>query len=412
MSATTRMGGKLRASAKHPDTLTLLAGIAFLGSLLPFLELLRYWRENVPLAERVSEAGGPAFAYPRLSVIVPALNEAEKIRTGIASILAQNYPDLELVLVNDRSTDRTGEIMEELARGSGGRARVVHVRELPPGWLGKNHALQLGARHASGDWLLFTDADIVFDPSCMALAVAYAEAEGLDHLALGPAIPARGYWLTGFVCFFIWAFLTSQRPYKANDPRSNVGVGIGAFNLIRTSAYEAIGSHDAISLRPDDDVRLGMRVKLSGLRQQVLSGGELLKVDWYPSLRSAIQGLEKNAFAGLCYSLPRVVAALGVLTLITVFPYLCLTLARGRTRLLFGAGIAIHLTHFAYVNRRTGRQVAIFLPAFPLLSLLFSYTVLRAVWLTLRQGGIAWRGTHYTLAELRGQTGLEGLDGR
>ncbi len=406
------MGRKLRASVKRPDTLTLLAGTAFLGALLPFLELLRYRQENVPLAERVSKVGTPTRALPRLSVVVPALNEAETIRAGSESILAQSYPDLELVLVNDRSTDRTGEIMEELARETGGRVRVVHVRELPPGWLGKNHALQFGAQQASGKWLLFTDADIVFDPSCMALAVAYAAAAGLDHLALGPAIPARGYWLTGFVCFFIWAFLTSQRPYKANDPESNVGVGIGAFNLIRTSAYEAIGSHEAISLRPDDDVRLGMRVKRSGLRQQVLGGGELLKVDWYPSLLSAIQGLEKNAFAGLGYSLPRVVAALVALTLSTVFPYLGLALARGRTRLLFGGAIAIHLAHFAYVNRQTGRRVAVFLPAFPLLSLLFSYTLLRAVWLTLRQSGISWRGTHYTLAELRRQTGLEGLEGR
>lgn len=340
-------------------------------------------------------------------MIVAARDESATIAEGARSHIEQEYADLELILVDDRSTDGTGGRMRRLAERHPGRVRTISVSALPPGWLGKNHALWVGARAASGERLLFTDADVVFESSCVRRAAAYAEAEGIDHLTLAPEIPSRGYWLSGFIRFFTWAFLTSQRPYLANEPGAKHGVGIGSFNLIRSSTYEAIGTHQAISLRPDDDLRLGLRVKRHGFRQRVLGGAGLLRVEWYPSLGTAIRGLEKNAYAGLGYSIPRVVGSIGALLVATVLPYPAVVLTRGAARRLYAAAIATQLAHFAYANRGSERGSWRYVPAFPLLSLLFSYTVLRAVWLTLRRGSVAWRGTLYPLEELRRQTGLE-----
>src|SRR5207248_4953021 len=141
--------------------------------------------------------------------------------------------------------------------------------------------------------LLFTDADIVFAGGALRRAVGYAVTEGLDHLTLAPRLVARGIPLRVFVAFFAYAFVALWGAYLANDPKSTRGVGIGAFNLVRRSAYERIGTMRALSLRPDDDIRLGRRLRGFGFRQRVLNGNDLVSVEWYPSLAAAISGLEK-----------------------------------------------------------------------------------------------------------------------
>ena len=236
--------------------MTLPATALFVGALLPFLDLLRHHRTFLKLSAATDPRSDVPRPLPRLSAIVPARNEVRGIGAAVDSILRQDYPDLEVVLVNDRSTDGTGRIIARAAAEHPERVRAVTVRDLPAGWLGKNHALWLGAQRVTGEWFLFTDADVVFHRTCFRRAVAYAEAEGLDHLTLSPRVTGRSYRLNAFVAFFVYAFLSYQRPHLANDPKSQVGVGIGAFNLIRRSAYTAIGTHAAISLRPDDDVRL------------------------------------------------------------------------------------------------------------------------------------------------------------
>jgi glycosyltransferase involved in cell wall biosynthesis len=344
----------------------------------------------------------------RLSVIVPARNEELGVRAALESLLRADYPDLEIIAVDDRSTDRTGAILDALAREYPDRLRVLTVCELPPGWLGKNHALWLGSRAASGAWLLFTDADVVFDPTCLRRAVVYAGRERLDHLTLAPRLLARGYWLNAFVDFFLYAFTLFQRPDLANEPRSRVGIGVGAFNLIRREAYAAIGTHRTFSLHPDDDMRLGKRVKRLGLRQRVLNGSDLLAVDWYPSLGSAIRGLEKNAFAaGGNYSVPLTLGSVALIVATLVLPYAAIWRARGVARWLLAGTIGVQAVSFVVTGRLNSRRALRYVPAFPLLALLFCYAILRSAALALRHGGIRWRETFYPLAELRAQTGLE-----
>lgn len=393
--------------------ITVLACLSALGNAAILGRVLPAWR--LPRLSMGTGQGTPGGPLPRLSVIVPARNEAANLEAALRSILRQDYPDLELVLINDRSTDNTGPIMAEFAarhNAPGRNIRVVTIEELPPDWLGKNHALWVGARHASGSWLLFTDADIVFAPLCFRLAVAHAEATATDHLTLGPDVLADTFWLGAFVAFFTYAFMASQQPHRANDPGSGVGVGLGAFNLIRRTAYEIIGTHAALSLRPDDDVRLGMRVKGAGLRQCFLDGSDILRVNWYPSLRAAANGLEKNVFAGLDYSLARAIGGLGGFLLLTVLPYLMIWRARGSTRLLSLIAIGLHSISFSVANRHKGRAVVRYLLVLPFAGAFFCFVVARSVWLALTRRGIRWRDTYYSLAALRQQTGLEDIPGR
>jgi cellulose synthase/poly-beta-1,6-N-acetylglucosamine synthase-like glycosyltransferase len=385
------------------------AGVVFLANLIPFLRLARHAR-SIP---RLPETPSPAAAtdWPRVSIIVPARNEEQGVRAAVESLLRQDYPALELVIVDDRSTDRTDAILSALVKEHPGRLRVVTVTELPDGWLGKNHALWLGACQSSGAWLLFTDADVVFDPTCLRRAVDYAEAQKLDHLTMSPRLLAHGYWLNAFVNFFLYAFAIFARPDLANDPSSQVGLGVGAFNLIRRSAYEHIGTHRAISLRPDDDIKLGVRVKLTGLRQRLLNGADVLSVRWYATLGEAIRGLEKNSFAGVEYRVSRVLRAVTILAGMLVAPWALVWIARGWTRRLLAAAVATQALTYVGTNRLNRRPILRYLPSFPFTALLFCYVALRSTWLNLHQGGIRWRDTLYPLTELRAQTGLEGLSG-
>ncbi len=365
-------------------------------------------RLGIPRLSQIVTPSTPTTPVPpKLSVIVPARNEADQLREAATSILRQDYPALELILVDDRSTDGTGAIMAELAATHPDRVRIVTVEQLPPGWLGKNHALWVGARRATGVWLLFTDADVIFEPGCFRQAVAYAEAHGPDHLALYPQVEAKGYWLEAFVSFFVYGFLSGSRPYLAADPRSDVGIGIGGFNLLRRTAYETIGTHRAISLRPDDDLRLGRRVKLFGLRQGLVFGVDLARVEWYPTLTAAVVGVEKGMFPGLDYSLTKMAASIGFLWLTMILPYLAVWRARGLDRRLLLASIGVHTANYLYANQLRGRSVYRLAPVLPLTGLLLIYMVLRSAYLALTQRGIRWRDTLYPLDELRGQTGLE-----
>lgn len=405
---TTTAGHTIRGFAEH--TPVVLASLAVLGNVAILARMLPAWR--LPRLTTAAQQAGELGIMPRLSVIIPARNEAGTIEAALASLVRQDYPDLELILIDDRSTDGTGRIMARFARehaALGRSIRVVTIEELPHGWLGKNYALWTGARQASGTWLLFTDADIIFAPSCFRLAVVYAELSKIEHLTLGPNVTADTFWLNAFVAFFTYAFMSSQQPHRANDPTSTVGVGFGAFNLLRQTAYETIGTHAAISLRPDDDVRLGMRVKRLGLRQRFLDGSDLVCVTWYPSLTAAVRGLEKNVFAGIDYSILQAIGGVTGFLLLTVLPYLAFWRTSGFVRLLFLTAIGTHSVNFGIANRHKGSEVALYLPGLPFAGTFFCFVVARSVWLTLTRRGIRWRDTYYPLAALRQQTGLEDI---
>lgn len=337
---------------------------------------------------------------PLLSVIVAARNEEKQISASINSQLRQSYRNVEWLLINDRSTDRTCEIMEELKKEDS-RIRIVHIKELPEGWLGKNHALFSGAKAASGEWLLFTDADVIYQKEAFAKALSYFKRLQLDHLTAAPNLSGNEFWLKSFVGFFLFGFSYFKRPWTANDPHSKNGTGIGAFNLVTKQAYEELGTHKKIKMRPDDDLQLGMKLKRAGYRQRIATALELIEVEWYGSLKEALIGLEKNTFAGLNYRISMVIFAVVGTFVSHVLPFFTIFMPDRNISLLSFANIlAIGLLYWMIIKKMTRFSPFMFL-VFPLTGLIFIYSIIRASFLTFKRGGIVWRGTKYKLSELR-----------
>jgi len=336
---------------------------------------------------------------PPLSVVIAARNEARGIEAALRSVLRQDYARMEVIVVDDRSTDATGEILDRMAVREP-RLRVVHLRELPDGWLGKNHALHAGAAEATGEYLFFTDADVVLEPTTLARAAAYMREHGVDHLAAGPRVELPTAALRFFVTAFTLYFTLFTRPWRARDPRSSAHVGIGAFNLLRTAAYRAMDGHRPIAMRPDDDLKLGKLVKKHGFRQDFVVATELVWVEWYTSFRELVNGLMKNGFSGVDYRLSLVVLATVTQLLFFVFPWVAVWLTGGTTQALFAAAVVIEFVLYAGAAREQ-RVSPLYGLGFPLASLLFLYIIWKAALMTLRNGGIEWRGTRYSLDELR-----------
>ncbi|MDR6122480.1 glycosyltransferase involved in cell wall biosynthesis [Bacillus sp. SLBN-46] len=337
---------------------------------------------------------------PMLSVIVAARNEEKQIKTSILSQLQQTYRNVEWILVDDRSTDETGKIIDELMKQDP-RVKVIHVKELPEGWLGKNHALYKGYLQASGKWLLFTDADVKYEKETFAKALHYAERHQLDHLTAAPNLHANHFWLKTFVAFFLFGFSYFKRPWMANNPKSKIGTGIGAFNLVSKEAYESFGTHERLKMRPDDDLQLGMKMKKAGYKQRIVTALRLIEVEWYGSLKEAFIGLEKNTFAGLNYQVRMVFFSIFGVFVTNVLPFLTIFSANKTVAFLsLGNIVTSGILYVLIIKRMTVFSPVLFL-VFPITALLFIYSIIRASLLTFKRGGIVWRGTTYRLSELK-----------
>jgi glycosyltransferase involved in cell wall biosynthesis len=336
---------------------------------------------------------------PRVSIIIAARNESRNIEPALRSVLAQDYANREIIVVNDRSTDDTGAILQRMAANNPSM-RVVTVSDLPPHWLGKNYALHIGAERATGELLLFTDADVMMEKTTLSRAVNLLSSSRLDHLAVTPRMAMPGVLLSMFGGAFIVFFNLYAKPWKARDPKSKRHIGIGAFNLIRAEVYRRAGGHCAIAMRPDDDLRLGRIIKRAGYRQDLALGGALLHVEWYSSVGEIIRGLEKNTFASVDYNLVIVIAASIGQLLIFVWPVIALIVTNGPTRWLNAAILAviglIYADNAGFHGMKRWHWIGL-----PITALLFQYTIWRATLKALLNGGIDWRGTHYSLADLK-----------
>ncbi|RWX43923.1 Glycosyl transferase family 2, partial [Candidatus Electrothrix marina] len=239
-------------------------------------------------------------ALPSVSVIVPACNEEQGIEQALTSVLALDYPGLEIIVLDDRSTDATPQILDRMA-AKDPRLRVIHITELPAGWLGKNHALHLGAAQAKGEFLLFTDADVHMAPDTLRRATAKMQAFQLDHLCLLFRMTAPSRLLCLLIADSLSAAFSLAKPWLVRKPESPYFIGAGGFNMIRKSFYHSFGGHHPIRLCPVDDVLLGRLAKENKGRCDCLNGSRLVTVEWYRSIREMVLGLRKNTFALLDY---------------------------------------------------------------------------------------------------------------
>jgi len=360
---------------------------------------------------------------PRVSIIVPARNEEEDIRQTLVQLLALDYSNYEVIAVDDRSTDRTGEIMEAVAASCGAdtsvrvptalvlateadrsvrstRLKIIHVSELPSGWLGKTHAMWTAGQIATGDWLLFTDADVLFKPDSLRRAVAYAEAERADHVVLFPRMIMKRPSERMMIAFFQALFVFGHRPWKVADPKARDHMGVGAFNMVRRSVYEAVGTYRALRMEVVDDMKLGKVVKNAGFAQRNVFGEDLISLHWAKGAFGIVNNLTKNFFAVLSFQWWRTVISIFGLGFLNLGPFLGVLLAHGWARVPYVIAL-VSLFGIYY-----GMSVRSAVPCYyfflhPVSTTLFVYSLLRSMLHTFWNDGIVWRGTRYPLEELR-----------
>ena len=382
------------------DPLFYLALATLGATLLAGLDLVRGLRSLTRL-EEVEPLAGPDL--PAVSIVIPARNEERKLPRALRSVLDQEYPRLQVVAIDDRSTDATPQILaEHAARDS--RLHVLSISELPDGWLGKNWALDRGARVASGEFLIFADADVVMKPSTVARAVSRMRSEGLDHLTAFPQFEPQGPLYNALVRTFGLFLTLYLRPWKAADPDSRLSLGIGAFNMVRAEFYRSVEGHERIALRPDDDLRLAQLLKANGARAEAVVAIELLAVEWYESTREMVRGLMKNSFAAANYRLREVAAASAGQLLFIVWPFAAVWVTGGAALALNVAIVLGFLFIYAYYVRFFGEEnlwSALYGLTLPLAALAMVYIIWRSAILALVRGRIEWRSTEYSLEELR-----------
>jgi len=338
--------------------------------------------------------------WPRLTVIVPACNEADTLGPAMATFLEQDYPHLEIILIDDRSTDGTGEVVDRIA-ASDGRIRPVHITALPDGWLGKVHALARGVELARGDWILFTDADVHLAPGTLRRVIAYAEQEDLDHLPVAPDLRSSGLLLDAAISAFLRSGTVGARCWAVPDPKSSAYVGVGAFGLVRRSAFERTPGLEWLRLEVADDVGIGLMMKRSGARCGVLNGTGCVGLHWYRSLGEMARGAEKGFASLAACSVLRLLVFCTLLPALELAPLVAL-LPWGVPGLL-PAGLlmtGLWLASVVVIHRWAKRPI---LPGLlmPLVVPIGVAVFLWIGWLGVIRGGILWRGTLYPSKMLR-----------
>lgn len=275
---------------------------------------------EVPDLSTMERDLGPHNA-PTLTVVVPARNEEAHLAATLDALMAQQYPWLQVVAVDDRSTDRTGAIVDEYAARFPERLHPMRITELPEGWLGKTFALTLATDNTQSEFLLFTDADVLLSPSLLRRALAYAEAELADHLVVMPTplVESRGEGI--MLGFFQIIGLWAARAWRIADPKARRDVvGAGAFNLIRREALEEIGGLAPQRLAILEDVTIGLRFKAAGMRQRIAFAPGLVLIHWAPGALGLIGVMTKNLFAAFDFRPLLLLAACAWIMLFCLLP--------------------------------------------------------------------------------------------
>jgi glycosyltransferase involved in cell wall biosynthesis len=345
-----------------------------------------------------------------VSVIVPARNEARDVEACLRSLLASKGVDLEVIAVDDRSTDETGAAMEAL-REPGVQYVVEHVRELPAGWLGKPHAMARGAALATGEWLLFTDGDVVFAEDTLARALAYIECERADFLVVMPTAVIKSAGEAMMLPFLYLLAIWGPRLWQVADPQSRDAVGVGAFNLMRRAVYEKVGGWERLRMEVIEDLRMASLIKQAGFRSRVATGHNLVRIRWARGAWGVVDNLTKNVFAAFRFRIGRMIAGAVATAVMCLVPFAGLVAGVAWERAwLWPSLVSVAMLATLYWRYRrfadpNGVRTVLWLPTLPVAAIVFVYAMLRSTVLTLTRGGVVWRDTFYPLGELREHAG-------
>ncbi|HVB37111.1 MAG TPA: glycosyltransferase [Vicinamibacterales bacterium] len=366
--------------------------------------LLLLTAATVPILHPSRELG-PAPALPRVSIVVPARDEARSIREAVRSHLAQDYPDWEVIVIDDQSTDGTGAILDALAQ-THARLRVIHNTELPAGWLGKPHALQLGADAATGDLLLFVDADVRYAPGLLRAAVGRLEQQGWDFLSLLPRVEMEGFWERVLMPFVPGAFYTGLGLLANMDAVPWMAAGGGPGSLIRRDVYRAVGGHAALASSVIDDVRLALLTKQHGYCCRLVRAEDLVRLRMYHGFREVFDGFTKNVshvyygrtglllFALTAFFVTAQAVPPGVLLAAAVVHVPPPDLA------LAGGAVAVALAT-RLVLQRVLRAPLWAAATYPLQAVVWAAITTRSFYWRLVKNEVVWRGRRYDAGQAR-----------
>ena len=369
--------------------------------------VLTYWVHTRYALDVVVEPASPPASGPLISICIPARNEAGNIRRSVEAALAQTYPNFEVIVVDDRSTDDTPRLLAALSGDP--RLRVLHGAELPEGWAGKPHALAQAAQAARGEWLCFLDADTFLTPQALASCYLTALATRADLFTLLTRQVTGTFWEKVVMPLVMTALSVGFPPRKVNDPRSPRAVANGQFILIRRSVYEQIGGHARIRDEIVDDKALAELVKYSGRRLVLADGRHVAQTRMYTSFPQLWEGWTKNVFLGLRHQPGLVLlGAFGGLLMVLSALFLPVWPLLGLSWLLRGGGLpalaviveALLLwLALLYARARVAHAMRIsrwYAFTLPLGAAVFAAIMLTSGWKVVSGRGVTWRGRRYT----------------
>jgi chlorobactene glucosyltransferase len=370
--------------------------------------LIVYWLHNQYHLDIVVELAPPPTDAPLLSVCVPARNEERNIRACVESILAQDYPDFEVIVLDDRSTDRTAEILRELEIQDH-RLKVIHGSDLPNGWAGKPHALFQASAAARGEWLCFVDADTFLFPNTLSACYAKAIETKADMFTIMTFQILGSFWEKVVMPIVMTALSVGFSPRKVNDPDSKDAIANGQFLLIKRSVYDAIGGHERVKDQIVEDKAIAEQVKWNGYRLIVANGYCVARTRMYTSLPEMWEGWTKNIYLGLSDCPPlMLLGAFGAFLALVAALILPLWPLLGIFWYLQGGGwlaltaIVQSLILWAFIieaRARVSRGMGIsswYALTLPLGAAVFAAMMLTSTWRVLSGKGVTWKGRTYT----------------
>lgn len=378
-------------------------------SLLAWIALILFWTWSVwgaPILKPSTNLTLPSV--PRVSILIAARNEEEALPATLDSLLKLDYPSYDIVLVDDASSDRTGVIADEHARRAGtkGRLKVIHNRELPAGWSGKVHAFSVASKAATGEWVLATDADIVFHPATLRLAMALALEKQVQLLSLSPQIEFRSFWEKVVLPAFTLLISTLYPLRLVNSPRSSRAIAAGAFILMRREDLEALGGYERLRNVVIEDARMAGLFKSNGRRIQFMVASGLLRTRMYTDCRELWDGLSRSAFEGTGFSIAKVLLGVISSTLVAVLPWILAPILFMRDMwlgrpswtdhtLLLALGACLAGSLFYGVILRILRVPIVYVFALPLAAVFYQGVAVNSALLTLIGQGVPWKGRNY-----------------
>ncbi len=365
-----------------------------LSSLYWLITAITAWhsRRRVPTLQTLT-APDPG-AWPTVTVVIPARDEATHIHDALLAKLNDGYPALKVLVVDDRSTDDTGARAKALGDA---RVDVTRIDALPPDWLGKVHALQRGVEASDSDWLLFSDADVHLAPGTLRRVIAWATTNQVEFVSALPSITPGDAPTTVALQAFFRLIVLAGRLSSVADPKSTAAAGVGAFNLVKRSALQRTEGLAWLKMEVGDDMALGALMKRAGVKCAVLVAQEAVTLEFYPSLAALFRALEKN---GAQAPAAQMVGGLLALTALELGFYAGLWSGLAWVQLLSLAtfALAVH-TDWSVARWLRMPSWTALMPGLGALPL--NVAMLRSCLLAAARGGVVWRGTFYATAVVR-----------